>query len=54
MPGQPAEAAVVLPGDIILAVGDQSLVGWDSMKLSAISRAGGHRSGSGNRPIWGI
>ncbi|HNT73968.1 MAG TPA: S41 family peptidase [Anaerolineae bacterium] len=27
MPGQPAEAAGVLPGDIILAVGDQSLVG---------------------------
>ncbi len=27
IPGQPAEAAGVLPGDIILAVGDQSLVG---------------------------
>jgi carboxyl-terminal processing protease len=27
IPGQPAEAAGVLPGDIVLAVGDQSLVG---------------------------
>jgi carboxyl-terminal processing protease len=27
IPGQPAEAAGVLPGDIILAVGDQSIVG---------------------------
>jgi len=27
IPGQPAEAAGILPGDIILAVGDQSIVG---------------------------
>ncbi len=27
IPGQPAEAAGVLPGDIVLAVGDQSIVG---------------------------